>query len=57
MLLLGDSCNGKSTSLALLQTSDFNCLVNDFVRIYDNKQKYFNSKINILKQLFNFLKI
>ncbi|WP_435255337.1 hypothetical protein [Tenacibaculum sp. A30] len=33
ILFLGDSGNGKSTSLALLQANGFNCLADDFVPI------------------------
>ena len=40
ILILGDSGNGKSTSLALLQTQGFNCIADDFVPI-DNKNKVY----------------
>lgn len=33
MLFLGDSGNGKSTSLALLQAHDFHCIADDFVPV------------------------
>ena len=33
ILFLGDSGNGKSTSLALLQANGFNCLADDFVPV------------------------
>jgi hypothetical protein len=35
ILILGDSGNGKSTSLALLQAHDFHCIADDFVPIDD----------------------
>jgi len=38
ILVLGDSGNGKSTSLALLQAHGLNCIADDFVPI-DNQQK------------------
>jgi hypothetical protein len=40
ILLLGDSGNGKSTSLALLIANGFNCLADDFVPIDKNKNIY-----------------
>ncbi|CAM1352515.1 hypothetical protein [Tenacibaculum insulae] len=51
MLFLGDSGNGKSTSLALLQKNDFTCLADDFVPI-DAKNQHiysFPSAISIKK--------
>ena len=42
MLFLGDSGNGKSTSLALLQTHGFNCLADDFVPIDAQKQEVYS---------------
>ncbi|MCG8858538.1 hypothetical protein [Tenacibaculum finnmarkense] len=51
MLFLGDSGNGKSTSLALLQANDFTCLADDFVPI-DAQKKHiysFPSAISIKK--------
>ena len=33
ILILGDSGNGKSTSLALLQAQGFQCIADDFVPI------------------------
>ncbi|MFY0629988.1 MAG: hypothetical protein JXR05_06370 [Flavobacteriaceae bacterium] len=36
ILILGDSGNGKSTSLALLQANGFHCIADDFVPV-DNK--------------------
>lgn len=39
-LVLGDSGNGKSTSLALLQAHGLNCIADDFVPI-DNQQKVY----------------
>ena len=52
MLFLGDSGNGKSTSLALLQANDFTCLADDFVPIdVKNKEVYsFPSAISIKKK-------
>lgn len=51
MLFLGDSGNGKSTSLALLQANDFTCLADDFVPIdIDKKEVYsFPAAISIKK--------
>ena len=51
MLFLGDSGNGKSTSLALLQANDFTCLADDFVPIdVKNKEVHsFPSAISIKK--------
>ena len=42
MLFLGDSGNGKSTSLALLQAHGFNCLADDFVPIDAQKQEVYS---------------
>ena len=42
ILFLGDSGNGKSTSLALLQANGFTCLADDFVPI-DANEKYIHS--------------
>ncbi|WP_299045831.1 hypothetical protein [uncultured Polaribacter sp.] len=51
ILFLGDSGNGKSTSLALLQANTFNCLADDFVPIdVKNKEVYsFPAAISIKK--------
>ncbi len=51
MLFLGDSGNGKSTSLALLQANGFTCLADDFVPMAaDNRHIYsFPSGISIKK--------
>lgn len=51
MLFLGDSGNGKSTSLALLQANGFTCLADDFVPVLaKNKEVYsFPSAISIKK--------
>ena len=51
MLFLGDSGNGKSTSLALLQANDFTCLADDFVPIDTKKQEVYSfpSAISIKK--------
>ncbi len=52
MLFLGDSGNGKSTSLALLQANDFTCLADDFVPIDIEKKEVFSfpSAISIKKK-------
>jgi hypothetical protein len=42
MLFLGDSGNGKSTSLALLQANGFTCLADDFVPIDADKQEIYS---------------
>jgi hypothetical protein len=42
MLFLGDSGNGKSTSLALLQANGFTCLADDFVPIDAEKQEVYS---------------
>jgi hypothetical protein len=42
MLFLGNSGNGKSTSLALLQANGFTCLADDFVPIEANKQEVYS---------------
>ena len=42
VLFLGDSGNGKSTSLALLQASGFTCLADDFVPIDAEKQEVYS---------------
>lgn len=51
MLFLGDSGNGKSTSLALLQANGFTCLADDFVPVDANtKEVYaFPASISIKK--------
>lgn len=51
VLFLGDSGNGKSTSLALLQANGFTCLADDFVPIdADKKEVYsFPAAISIKK--------
>lgn len=51
MLFLGDSGNGKSTSLALLQANGFTCLADDFVPMdVKNKEVYsFPASISIKK--------
>lgn len=51
ILFLGDSGNGKSTSLALLQASGFTCLADDFVPIHASSQfvHSFPSAISIKK--------
>jgi len=51
MLFLGDSGNGKSTSLALLQANGFTCLADDFVPVDAEKQEVyaFPSAISIKK--------
>ncbi len=42
MLFLGDSGNGKSTSLALLQANGFTCLADDFVPVDAQKQEVYS---------------
>jgi hypothetical protein len=51
ILFLGDSGNGKSTSLALLQANGFTCLADDFVPVAaDKKEVYsFPAAISIKK--------
>jgi hypothetical protein len=48
LLILGDSGNGKSTSLALLQAHGFDCIADDFVPIGNDEKIYtFPSAISI----------
>lgn len=57
ILLLGDSGNGKSTSLAILQANGFTCFADDFVPI-DIQHKHihtFPSAISIKKNSLNTL--
>lgn len=50
ILILGDSGNGKSTSLALLQAHGFNCVADDFVPIDHQKRVHsFPAGISIKK--------
>jgi hypothetical protein len=42
MLFLGDSGNGKSTSLAILQANGFTCLADDFVPVDAKKQEVYS---------------
>jgi hypothetical protein len=42
MLFLGDSGNGKSTSLSLLQANGFTCLADDFVPVDAEKQEVYS---------------
>ena len=50
ILILGDSGNGKSTSLALLQANGFHCIADDFVPIDDRTNVYsFPAGISIKK--------
>ncbi|WP_435414705.1 hypothetical protein [Polaribacter aestuariivivens] len=42
ILFLGDSGNGKSTSLALLQANNFTCLADDFVPIDASKKEVYS---------------
>jgi hypothetical protein len=42
ILFLGDSGNGKSTSLALLQANGFTCLADDFVPMDIEKREVFS---------------
>ena len=51
MLFLGDSGNGKSTSLALLNANGFNCIADDFVPIDDQKNiRTYPAAISIKKK-------
>lgn len=58
MLFLGDSGNGKSTSLALLQANGFTCIADDFVPVdVKNQEVYsFPSAISIKKNSVPVLK-
>ncbi|WP_343330491.1 hypothetical protein [Polaribacter staleyi] len=47
ILFLGDSGNGKSTSLALLQANGFTCLADDFVPIDVDKQEVYSFPASI----------
>ncbi|MFK8058826.1 MAG: hypothetical protein AB8B78_01930 [Polaribacter sp.] len=47
ILFLGDSGNGKSTSLALLQADKFTCLADDFVPIDIEKREVFSFPASI----------
>ena len=47
MLFLGDSGNGKSTSLALLQANGFTCLADDFVPVDAKKQEVYSFPASI----------
>jgi len=47
MLFLGDSGNGKSTSLALLQANNFTCLADDFVPMDAKKQEVYSFPASI----------
>lgn len=42
VLFLGDSGNGKSTSLAILQANGFTCIEDDFVPIDAKKQEVYS---------------
>lgn len=46
LLILGDSGNGKSTALALLQAHGFHCIADDFVPI-DNQSKVYPFPVGI----------
>ncbi|MEE9349555.1 MAG: hypothetical protein V3U80_05865 [Flavobacteriaceae bacterium] len=51
MLFLGDSGNGKSTSLALLNANGFDCIADDFVPIDNDKNVYtYPAAISIKKK-------
>ena len=51
MLFLGDSGNGKSTSLALLSANGFDCIADDFVPIDNQKNMYtYPAAISIKKK-------
>jgi hypothetical protein len=47
VLFLGDSGNGKSTSLALLQANGFTCVADDFVPIDAEKQEVYSFPASI----------
>jgi len=47
ILFLGDSGNGKSTSLAILQANGFTCLADDFVPVDANKQEVYSFPASI----------
>ncbi|MEE9408770.1 MAG: hypothetical protein V3V28_11925 [Polaribacter sp.] len=47
ILFLGDSGNGKSTSLALLQANGFTCLADDFVPIDKEKKEVYSFPASI----------
>ena len=53
VLFLGDSGNGKSTSLAILQANGFICMADDFVPMDATNQEVYNfpSAISIKKKL------
>ena len=56
ILILGDSGNGKSTSLALLQTQGFQCIADDFVPIDQAHDVYsFPAGISIKKKALSVL--
>ena len=56
ILILGDSGNGKSTSLALLQTQGFQCIADDFVPIDQKHDVYsFPAGISIKKKALSVL--
>ncbi len=47
IMFLGDSGNGKSTSLALLQANGFTCLADDFVPMDINKKEVYSFPASI----------
>lgn len=57
VLFLGDSGNGKSTSLALLQSIGFTCLADDFVPVLAKKREVYSfpSAISIKKNSLDIL--
>lgn len=56
ILILGDSGNGKSTSLALLQNQGFQCIADDFVPIDQKHDVYsFPAGISIKKKALSVL--
>lgn len=56
ILILGDSGNGKSTSLALLQTQGFQCIADDFVPIdQEHNVHSFPAGISIKKKALSVL--
>lgn len=56
ILFLGDSGDGKSTSLALLQAHNFHCIADDFVPMGNDQKVYtFPSAISLKKNSWNLL--
>lgn len=56
LLFLGDSGNGKSTSLALLNAHGYNCIADDFVPIDNEKNiRFYPAAISVKKNTVNTL--